>query len=240
MAPGRSGSTLGKLKRSAVIVLPAAIAGFLLVGQLGGGPAREAPLSTASEQDLARILADLSAEADALQEEIGLLRLQLNELRRSSESAEAAAEARAQQLRTLQVLAGTVPVSGPGLVVRILDPDAAVAYDSMIDVVQELRDAGAEAIAINGRRIGATTALSEDADGIVIDGTLVLAPYQVAAIGQPGTLEGGLKIPGGAIDALKALRDTVQVELERVARIDVPPLEHPATFEVARPVGSTP
>jgi uncharacterized protein YlxW (UPF0749 family) len=233
--------TAGRVRRSAFVLLPAAFAGFLLVSHAGGGsPPRQTPLATASEQDLARILADLNAEADALQEEIGLLRLQLNELRRSSESAAAAAEARAGQLRTLQVLAGTVAVSGPGLVVRISDPERAISYDSMIDVVQELRDAGSEAIAINGRRVGATTAFSEEGGRITVDGAGIAPPYEIAAIGQPSTLEGGLKIPGGAIDALEALRDTVVVEAERRARIDLPALERPVTFEVARPVGSTP
>lgn len=243
-APVRPAATrwfqVAPLRRSSVVVVVAAVAGFLLVGQLGGSPPRETPLAAESQQDLARILADLNAEADALQEEIGLLRLQLSELRRSSESAAAAADARAEQLRTLQVLAGTVPVSGPGIAVRITDPEGAVAHDSMIDVVQELRDAGAEAIAVNGRRVGATTAFSDDDGRIVVDGVVIQPSYEITAIGQPSTLEGGLKIPGGAIDALEATRETVTVEVERLARIDLPALERPVTFDVARPVGSTP
>jgi uncharacterized protein YlxW (UPF0749 family) len=228
------------MSRSAVVVATAALAGFVLVGQFRGPPSREVPLSAESPQNLARILADLNAEADALQEEVGLLRLQLNELRRSSESAAAAAEARAEQLRTLQVLAGTVPVAGPGIMVSITDPDRAVPYDALIDVVQELRDAGAEAIAVNGRRVGATTAFSEEGGAIAIDGVIVMPRYEIMAIGQPSTLEGGLKIPGGAIDALEARRDTVVVEVERSARVDLPALERPVSFDVARPVGSSP
>lgn len=230
----------GRLRGSTVVVLTAAAAGFLLVSQLRDAPPQETPLAAESEQNLARILADLNAEADALQEEVGLLRIQLNELRRSSESAAAAAEARAEQLRTLQVLAGTVPVSGPGVIVRVTDPEASVSFDSMIDVVQELRDAGAEAIAVNGRRVGATTAFSEESGRIAVDGVTIVPDYEISAIGQPSTLEGGLKIPGGAIDALEAVRDTVAVEVERFARVELPALDRPVTFDVARPVGSTP
>jgi uncharacterized protein YlxW (UPF0749 family) len=229
-----------RVRGSAIVVLTAAAAGFLMVSQLREAPARETPLAAESEQNLARILADLNAEADALQEEVGLLRIQLNELRRSRESAAAAADARAEQLRTLQVLAGTVPVSGPGVIVRVTDPEGAVSYDSMIDIVQELRDAGAEAIAVNGRRVGATTAFSEEGGRIAVDGVTLTPNYEIAAIGPASTLEGGLKIPGGAIDALESIRETVSVEVARLARVDLPALERPVTFDVARPVGSTP
>ena len=59
------------------------------------------------------------------------------------------------------MLAGTVPVTGPGLVVTVEDPNGSVTYDTLIDIVQELRDAGAEAVAVNDIRIGVATAFAE-------------------------------------------------------------------------------
>ena len=113
------------------------------------------------------------------------------------------------------------------------------AVDSMIDVVQELRDAGAEAIAINEQRVGVASAFAEKDRVITIDDVRLTAPYRVAAIGQAATLDGGLKIPGGAVDAMSAVKN-VRVDVQKLAKVDIPALAKPPSFRTARPVGSKP
>lgn len=218
-----------------LLAVAAAVVGFLLVGQLQGPRRESPPLEAESEGDLARILSDLNAEADALQSEIAELKVQLGELRRSSRDESAAAEAAAEQLRNLQVLAGTTPVTGPGVLVTIADPNQLLTYDTMIDIVQELRDAGAEAVAVNGNRIGVASAFAERDGGITVDGVAVAAPFRIVAIGQPATLEGGLKIPGGAVDAVSTVRG-VRVTVAKQAKVDLPALARPPEFDVAEPV----
>lgn len=221
----------------AIVVLVTALVGFLLASQLRGAEPAERRLETESEGDLARILADLSGEADALRDEIGTLRLQLAELERSSRDETAANRAASEQLTALQVLAATVPVTGPGVTVEVADPDGAVGYEHLIDVVQELRDAGAEAIAVNGRRVGATSSFAEQEGRVSLDGTQIGPPYRIAAIGPAETLEGGLQIPGGALDTLTSLKG-VKATVVRAAKVDLPALVEAPTFDVARPVGS--
>lgn len=115
------------------------------------------------------------------------------------------------------------------------DPAGAFEYELLLDLVQELRDAGAEAIAVNGRRVGARTAFSSRRGQVAVDDQVVSAPYEVVAIGDPATLEVGLRIPGGAADTLGALQG-VTVEVERRGEVLVPALEHPPSFTVATPV----
>lgn len=218
-----------------LLALAAGLVGFLLVGQLQGERPDAPALEAESEGDLARILADLNAEANALQNEIAELKVQLGDLRRFSRDETVAAEAAAEQLRSLQVLAGTTPVTGPGVVLTISDPNGLLTYDTMIDVVQELRDAGAEAVAVNGVRIGVATAFAERDGKVVVDGQPLVAPYRVTAIGQPATLEGGLKIPGGAVDAVSTVKG-VRVTVEKQARVDLPALTRVPEFDVAEPV----
>lgn len=225
----------GGLGRPVLLAVAAALVGFLLVGQLQGPRRESPPLEAESEGDLARILADLNAEADALQNEIAELKVQLNELRRFSQDETAAVQAAEEQLRNLQVLAGTTPVTGPGLVMSITDPNDLLTYDALIDIVQELRDAGAEAVAVNDLRIGVATAFAERDGTITVDGTALTSPYRVAAIGQPATLEGGVKIPGGAVDAVSTVKG-VRVELSKQASVSLPALARPPEFDVARPV----
>lgn len=233
--PGAITRLRGGLSGPIVLAVAAAIVGFLLVGQLQG-PRRESPaLEAESEGDLARILSDLNAEADSLQSEIAELKVQLNDLRRFSKDESAAVEAADEQLRNLQVLAGTTPVAGPGLIMSISDPEDLVTYDTVIDIVQELRDAGAEAIAVNDRRVGVSTAFAEREGGVAIDGVVIAAPYRISAIGQGATLEGGLKIPGGAVDAVSTLKG-VKVQLSKQASLSLPALAQPPEFNAARPL----
>jgi uncharacterized protein YlxW (UPF0749 family) len=223
------------IARPVLLAVVATVVGFLLVGQLQGQQAERAPLEAESEGDLARILADLNSEADALQGEIAELRIQLSDLRRSSQDETAAAAAADEQLRNLQVLAGTTPVTGPGVVMTITDGNSSLTYDAVIDVVQELRDAGAEAVAVNDVRIGVATAFAERDGRITVDGTPLTAPYRIAAIGQPATLDGGLKIPGGAVDAVSTIRG-VRVDVARRVEVQLPALARPPQFDAARPV----
>jgi uncharacterized protein YlxW (UPF0749 family) len=222
-----------------LVVAATAVVGFLLVSQMNTTERFSQRLEAESEDDLARILAGLTGEADALRDEISNLKLQLVDLQATSRQSDTAAESAEAQVQALSVLAGTVPVTGPGLTLVIQDPDDLVRYDVLIDAVQELRDAGAEAVAINGVRVGAASALSERDGRILLDGAALAAPYRVAAIGPTTTLDGGLKIPGGVLDTLDALQG-VRAEVQRAAKLDLPALSRPPSFRVARPVGSGP
>lgn len=228
----------GVMGSSFLVLVVTGIVGFLLVSQFRSDERLSQRLEAESEEDLARILANLSSEADALRDEIGTLRVQLADLEASNRSEESAAKAADEQLQALEVLAGTVPVTGPGVVVAIADPQRSITYDSLIDVVQELRDAGAEAVAVNGRRVGVASAFAEDRErAVTLDGVVLTAPFSVTAIGQPTTLEGGLKIPGGALDTLGALKG-VTAQVQRSPKVDIPALAKPPTLRAARPVGS--
>lgn len=233
--PGRGGRRWRRAARGAGAVTVAVVA-FLLVGQLR----TEAPLSerleVASEQDLTRIFAGLNEEAAALRSEITELQIQLRLLESSAERERLAREAASRELEQLEVLAGLVPAAGPGIVVRIDDPFGAVGFELLLDLVQELRNARAEAIAIDDVRVGATTYIEAAGTGgaVVVGGDEVRAPYDVSAIGDPGTLEGGLKIPGGAADTLGALAG-VEVTIERQGEVRVPALDRPPSFDEARP-----
>jgi uncharacterized protein YlxW (UPF0749 family) len=83
----------------------------------------------------------------------------------------------------------------------------------MLDALQELRDAGAEAVQIGDVRVVASTSFADppDGNGIVIDGTVVRSPYTVRAIGDPDVLEPALRIPGGVVPQLERREDAVTV-----------------------------
>ena len=252
---GRTGRALGQLggrvrrrggatpnAARAVVLLVTVVVGFLLVGQVRTSQSVTRQLSQESEGDLARILADLNTGTDNLRDQVGTLKLQLFSLQTSTSRDDTAARTVAEQLSALEILAGTVPATGPGITVEVDDPQVTVRYDLLIDLIEELRDAGAEALAIDGQRIGATTALAPDRQGVLLSGpgapgVPLPRPYRVVAIGDPPTLTTALNIPGGSLDTLRAQRG-VQVTVVQSATVDVPALASPPSFRAARPVGS--
>jgi uncharacterized protein YlxW (UPF0749 family) len=226
------------LRRPAVSLVMLAVAagvGYVAVAQLGSSERFSQKLQAESEGDLTRILSDLTTTDAELRDQIGTLKLQLQTLSTSSQQDEAASRAAEEQLNDLAVLAGTVAVTGSGITVTVADPQASIQYDLMIDLVEELRDAGAEAISVNGVRVGAASWFGEDGQQVTLDGKPLLAPYHIAAIGQPATLDGGLAIPGGAVDTFRTQKG-VTVEVQRLARVDLPALASAPTFKSARPV----
>jgi uncharacterized protein YlxW (UPF0749 family) len=238
----RSGARPAPTTVKTVVLVVTALVGFLLVGQVRTSQRVTRQLSAESEGDLARILSDLNTGTDNLRDQVGTLKLQLFSLQTSTGRDATAVRTAAEQLAALEVLAGTSAATGPGVTVTVDDPESAVRYDLLINLIEELRDAGAEAVAVDGERVGATTAFGPAAGAIVLIGpgtpaARLTAPYRVVAIGAPATLDTALNIPGGALDALRAQR-SVQVTVQRVAKIDVPALAAAPTFRSARPVGS--
>ena len=220
------------------VLLVTALVGYLLVGQVRTSGRLTQRLEALSEGDLARILSGLTTEADNLQTQIATLKLERLSLQTSTQRDAAATKAADDQLRALTILAGTVAASGPGVTVEVVDPDASVRYDLFIDIIQELRDAGAEAVAVNDHRVGIRSWFAAaPGGGVVVDGAAIAAPFQIVAIGDPATLDGGLAIPGGALDTLRAQRG-VSVSVQRAARVVVPALASAPNLRVARPVVS--
>ncbi|MGZ4555988.1 MAG: DUF881 domain-containing protein, partial [Mycobacteriaceae bacterium] len=141
---------------------------------------------------------------------------------------------------SLAVLVGTVAATGPGLTLTLHDPTAAVGPAVVLDALQELRAAGAEAIQVAGAnsrqvRIGIDSAVTGSGGAVTIDGELLSPPYAVVAIGDPPTLAAALNIPGGVIDTVARAGGTLTVE--QATQVRVTALRVPRTAQYARPVG---
>ena len=211
-----------------------ALLGFLLAIQLRAQEGLADRLAIEEESDLGRILTDLQARSDELLEQIGDLRVRLAESSGSAAQEQALiANARAE-LDALQILLGIVPVRGPGVLIAIADPRGTVGPEVLLDAVQELRDAGAEAIEIAGVRVVAQTAFTGTEGALRVDGTAVRAPILIKAIGEPGTLAEAMRIPGGTVDAIGA-RAGATVRISERGSISILQISEPPAFNEGRP-----
>jgi uncharacterized protein YlxW (UPF0749 family) len=188
--------------RSTLLVAVLAIVlGFALVVQVR--TQQRATLSVAREEDLVRILEDLGSREARLRDEIVELERTRDRLTTGIGQDDAALQEARRRAAVLGVLAGTLPARGPGIVLTIEDPRGTVTAETLLDAIQELRDAGAEAMMINDvRLVAGSYVIDDDDDGIVVDGEALTAPYRFVALGESRTLAEAMEIPGGVIDAV--------------------------------------
>nr|WSW70452.1 DUF881 domain-containing protein [Streptomyces sp. NBC_00995] len=185
-------------------------------------------LRGARQEDLVRILDEVDDRTQRLEDEKQRLVDQRTELENSSDQAEEARKQTVEKERQLGILAGTVAVHGPGITLSISDPADAVQPDMLLDALQELRAAGAEAIEINGVRVVAHTYFSGDGGAVKVDDRKITAPYVFTVIGKPQDLEPALNIPGGVVQTLEKEQATVHVSRSDDIVIDaLRPAERP-------------
>lgn len=215
-------------RAQAVIGVLLAIVGFLAIVQIRSEQDADADLAGARREDLLQLLDSLDAAATRVRAEIQDLERRRRDLQSSADSRRAAiSEARAQ-VEVLGLLAGTLPARGPGIAVRIHDPQRSIGTSTLLNALEELRDAGAEAIEINNSvRIVAQSALVDAEGGVQVDGTLIRPPYLIEAIGDAHTLREAVLFPGGLQDEVEQLQGTVRISSP--PRLEVTSLySHPA------------
>lgn len=172
-------------------------------------------LDSARPADLLVLLDNLNRTEAALRQEITTLESTLTTLEQNGSDA-ALDEARAR-LSALSILVGTVPATGPGVVLTVTDPVRGVGSEVLLDMIQELRAAGAEAIQIAGAdaapvRIGVDSWVTGPGGSLVVDDTRLVAPYTITAIGDGPTLAAALNIPGGVVDTVARTGGTLVIE----------------------------
>ena len=200
----------------------------------------DGPLAAARQEDLVQILDDLDNRSDRLRAEVAALEQTQRELTTGTGRTQAALDEARRRAQLLGVLAGTVPATGPGIIVTLTDPDASLRPDVLLDALEELRAAGAEAVQVEGRvpdgddgvrevRVVASTSfVAADGGAIAVDGTELRAPYRFVVIGDPATLTSALRIPGGVVDNVGQFGGEVRISrMETVEVTALRPLEPP-------------
>lgn len=223
----------------AMIAVLLALLGFTLVVQLKT-TSTDPTLAATREEDLVRISSDLDSRERRLRLDIEALEESQRQLRSGEQGRQAALEEATRRADELGILAGTLPAVGPGLSVRFEGPDKAVESERILDAVQELRGAGAEAMQIAGadgtavRIIASTYFVDAAGGGLVVDGRRLTGPYVISVIGDPATLRTALNIPGGVVASVEEAGGNVTpVDSEAV---EVSQLHAPIKLEHARPV----
>jgi uncharacterized protein YlxW (UPF0749 family) len=152
----------------------------------------------------------------------------------------AASVAPAPQVDTtpMEMMAGSLELKGPGLIVTLSEESggtvkAQVQDEDLWMVVNELLAAGAEGIAVNGQRITVLSGIRNVGQRVMIYQTLTAAPFEVAAIGDPSVMEAALKLRDGVVATLE--RYGIKTAIVKSESIRLPAFRSIPTFRFAKP-----
>lgn len=187
------------------------------------------------EEELIEIFNGLTGTSDRIRREIARLEQTRRELQVDTSARRAAIEQAEQRLTTLNILAGLVPVTGPGLRITVTEQEGRISIDSLLDMVQELRTAGAEAMEFNGEvRLVASSSFA-DVDGVIhVDGVPLRSPYVLEVIGESYTLRTGVAFPSGPVATLRD-DEGADVAIEELDAVDIESVRELPRAEFAEP-----
>lgn len=217
------------------IALICMVLGFFLVTQFRGQQSYNQRLSEQSEQDLGQIVKDLNYETEALRSEATDTRIRLYKYESEKASRKTILNEAAQNLENLRILAGLTPVEGEGVEIIVTDKKHILNGSDLLGIIQELKTGGAEAIAINNKRLATGGAFERRKKGIYLNSVRLSSPYQIKAIGNSKILFQAVTLPGGIRDALSSL-DGVFLTIKQKDNQKIPAMENLGDFNYAKAV----
>ncbi len=193
---------------------------------------------------------NLKQQNAKLQKDLADYKTRYEELVKKQAKGETSAELKAV-LRELKLLAGTVAVRGPGVIITLHDspkkemsetrPEVMenyIVHDSDIrGVTNELFAAGAEAVSVNGQRLIANSSIRCVGPVVLVNSVQIAPPYEIKAVGAPEALQTALELPGGVADGLFLLD---MIEVKKQPNLVVPAFKGSTRMNWAQPVEQSP
>lgn len=179
---------------------------------------------------------------DLAYESLETKEIRLEKLREKASNTGESSENFKTNLEINNAALGLTEVVGQGITITLKDGDGIggskldlssylVHYSDLIEVINALKNAGAEAISVNDQRITNSTAITCVGNVIKINNEKVGVPFTINAIGSPEKLYGALTMLGGYIDKLKD--EGVSVKVEKQNSITIPKFTGVYKFEYA-------
>ena len=208
------------------------VLGLLLVAQFRTQRMTSRALLSASTADQLAMISSLVENNAHLREEMESLEEQFGEYQQTT--GRAMLGALVQELNKVRIINGLVEVSGSGVEISI---DGPIGVLDVQDLINELRNAGAEAWTINGERLTLYSIFTSTEDGaMTVNGTQLSRPYVLQAIGQPETMETALLRKGGLIAVLEHTYEGLAVSLIRREKMVLPVYKGAIEFVYASPI----
>ncbi|HEY3218512.1 MAG TPA: DUF881 domain-containing protein [Candidatus Limnocylindria bacterium] len=199
--------------------------GLLAVTQVRAQDVYTRSLQLETPSSLTTLIANLAERNNGLRDEIFDLRLRTESAREDAASGRGSLTEAQRQLTQLQVFAARTAVKGQGITVRI---DGSFDDKALSDLVNELRNAGAEAIALNTVRIGPRSWFGTTSDRVLtVDAAPIRGPWTVSAVGSPEVMYVAMTRTGGIIGQFELIYRSTRFAVSRESTLDLPSLASP-------------
>ncbi len=218
------------------------ILGILLVGQVRTQEyIGKSQIPSRRLEDLSDMLRKSDAERMILEKEVEVLREQVSKVAEGEKTAETIRA----ELAKARMAAGLTAVEGSGVIVTLNDskrqagpgesPELFLVHDNdILQVVNELFAAGAEAVSVNSQRMIATSEVRCSGPVISVNNVRIGPPYEIHAIGDPDALDSALHMRDGILDTLRAWG--IEAKVQQSATVQVSGYKGGLYFQYAKPV----
>ena len=191
-------------------------------------------IETMRETELRSELASWKEKYEEIETKIAEVDGKITEYRKELDDNANSSTVLQEEVKEAETYLGYTSLQGQGIIVTLKDKDAKVVnYSHILQLVNELNAAGAEAISVNDERIVSMSEIVTVKDKIVtINERKVAGLFTVKAIGDKKYFESALSIKGGYMDLMKAAEIDVTYTVED--NIVVPAFEGEQKFEYAK------
>jgi len=220
----------GRIAQGSLFVV-ALLIGMLLVGQLRS-QARPIQLSSLTAQELSALIETLRARNVDYSDALADLREQIRDYERAEVEGRSNLELTAELLDRYSAFGGLVGVVGQGIAIEI---DGSYDATAINDLIHELRNAGAEAIAVDDIRITAASVAVRGTSSFEIDGVALGSVVEIRAVGSPAGLRAAIERPGGILTVLQQSVDA-QFTITTQEHLRLPATNRDLTPQAAQPV----
>lgn len=172
---------------------------------------------------------ELSGDNEKLGKKYEQSQQKLEEVRTKAAENDTSNIEKSNLIKKYTLIQGNTDVKGPGIMIRYYANETrsngdAVGYaditKDLVDIVNELRNAGAEAIAVNDIRITSTSSIEMEKNNVMVDGKRIARPYVVKAIGNSEIMNSSLIRPGGTIELIKNDRARIELVIAKEVKIE--------------------
>ena len=187
------------------------------------------PASSVPSQDSAVVMGALVVTNGELRSEVQKLQGEILAYQRTSERT--VLPQMAEELGRMRIVTGSTAVTGAGVQVIV---GQGVSVIDLQDLLNEIRNIGAEAVALGGQRLTIRTALTADEQGIMVGGQRVEPPYVFQAIGDPTTMVTALNRRGGVLEMLRVAYPGLTLQVSSEPLLVLPAARDTGRFVLAQ------
>jgi uncharacterized protein YlxW (UPF0749 family) len=209
-----------------------AVLGILVVGQLRGQSGSDA-LAELSAQELTVLVANLNDQNDRLRDEVATIERQKEALTTTKGRGDSALDQLRADLGRIRGWSGVTGLIGPGISVTVRGP---IGGDGVEDLLNEIRNAGAEAIVINDVRLVPGIVVTGEPGAVTLGDRPLGEAFEIRAIGSPQILTGTLTRGGGIIAQLATAYPDVKISVTPLEDVRIAPTDRNLTPTHGRPV----